>query len=163
MQAIVAFVLSILVCSFLEYWIHRIMHLWPWFGGTLTDHYLHHQRNNASGMLREFKNYSILVPVVSAPFFFVSQAMGLSMLAGTTAYAIFAAYAHQLQHENPITCFWQPMPVHYVHHRYNQWHHNYGIALDWWDRIFGTYQFTEWRADDRLPQPEQAPWQLKFW
>jgi len=27
-----------------------------------------------------------------------------------------------------------------VHHRDQMWHHNFGLAVDWWDRVFGTYR-----------------------
>ena len=30
------------------------------------------------------------------------------------------------------------MPTHYVHHKFNMWHYNFGIALDIWDRVFRT-------------------------
>jgi len=49
-------------------------------------------------------------------------------------FAAFSAYA-QLQHENPTQCFWMKMPVHYVHHKYGMWHHNFGLAVDWWDHV----------------------------
>jgi len=50
--------------------------------------------------------------------------------------------------------------VHYIHHAHNQWHHNFGLCLDIWDRVFGTYQPTEW--EDRL-KPEQAAASKHFW
>ena len=34
------------------------------------------------------------------------------------------------------------MPVHYIHHRHQQWRENFGIGVDLWDRLFGTYQPT---------------------
>jgi sterol desaturase/sphingolipid hydroxylase (fatty acid hydroxylase superfamily) len=30
--------------------------------------------------------------------------------------------------------------VHYVHHRDQMWHHNFGLAVDWWDHVFRTYR-----------------------
>jgi len=73
--------------------------------------------------------------------------VGISFFLGMLFYAAFAAYAHQLQHENPTACFWMKMPVHYVHHEYKQWHHNFGLGVDWWDRIFGTYKPVEWLTE----------------
>ena len=37
------------------------------------------------------------------------------------------------------------MPTHYVHHKFNMWHYNFGLALDVWDRVFRTYKPVEWR------------------
>jgi len=89
--------------------------------------------------------------------------IGLAWLAGSLTYAIFSAYAHQLQHENPTKCFWMSMPVHYVHHKYNMWHHNFGLALDWWDRVFGTYKPVKWLTERELSQSDRGYFQLKWW
>lgn len=78
--------------------------------------------------------------------FLFSWQIGVCCTLGGIAYATFAAYAHQLQHDNPARCDWMEMPVHTVHHQYNQWHHNFGLAVDWWDRVFGTYQLKQWHA-----------------
>ena len=38
------------------------------------------------------------------------------------------------------------MPTHYVHHKFNMWHYNFGMALDIWDRVFRTYKpVPQWR------------------
>ena len=67
--------------------------------------------------------------------------------AGGLFYACFAAYSHQLQHEKPELCFWLPRPVHYIHHHEKMWHHNFGISIDLWDRVFGTYKKVDWHAE----------------
>src|SRR5581483_3230173 len=54
---------------------------------------------------------------------------------------------HQLQHERPELCFWLPRPGHYLHHRHRMWRHNFGITVDVWDRVFGTYRSEPWRPD----------------
>jgi sterol desaturase/sphingolipid hydroxylase (fatty acid hydroxylase superfamily) len=69
------------------------------------------------------------------------------MCAGSFAYAAFAAYAHQIQHEWPELVFWMHPPVHTVHHNYEMWKKNFGIGVDVWDKIFGTYERVEWRRD----------------
>jgi hypothetical protein len=33
---------------------------------------------------------------------------------------------------------------------YHQWHHNFGVTVDWWDHVFGTYKEMPW---DRPPNP----------
>jgi len=42
------------------------------------------------------------------------------------------------------------MPVHYVHHKYGMWHHNFGLAVDWWDHVFGTYKPVEWLTEEEV-------------
>ncbi len=69
------------------------------------------------------------------------------IVVGALAFAGVAAYAHQLQHDNPSACFWLKPPVHYTHHKFGMWHHNFGIAVDWWDRLFGTYRVEQWESD----------------
>ena len=73
-------------------------------------------------------------------------------LVGAVGYAAFAAYAHQVQHERPELVFWMPVPVHTVHHVYQQWRKNFGIGVDWWDRAVGTYEKTDW-----VPNPAREP------
>src|SRR4249920_66990 len=127
--------------SFVEYWGHRAMHSWRWLGKV---HWEHHGRGTGQGVLREYLDYVkgtwwlMLLPLL------ISLPVGIGWLLGANAFALFSAFAHQLQHDNPQKVFWMPMPVHYVHHALNQWHHNFGMALDIWDRVFGTYKPLEW-------------------
>lgn len=157
-----AFLFAFILASFVEYWMHRFMHR---FGESKLGarHLDHHRRNEGQGVLWEFFDYikgSAIVMVL--PLFF-SLTLGLGWAAGALAYAAFSAYAHQLQHENPRLCFWMPMPVHYVHHKYGQWEHNFGLAVDWWDRVFGTYKPVDWIDEQELARPELGPWQLRWW
>ena len=56
-------------------------------------------------------------------------------------HAIFAAWCHQAQHEDPRLVRWlSRTPIHFVHHTLNQTRHNFGISVDWWDHVFGTYE-----------------------
>jgi len=112
-------------------------------------------------MLLEFKDYSMIVPL-SFLSFLISIPVGSSFFAGSLVYAAFSAYAHQLQHENPTKCVWMKMPVHYVHHKYNQWEHNFGLAVDWWDKLFGTYQEVDWLTEKELENSAQGYWQIKW-
>ena len=162
MVTIACFILAFLFASFLEYWLHRFMHLWPWLGNKLTTHYDHHRRNSGQGVLWEFKDYCILVFLMCWTFL-ISLSVGIGVFLGSLVYAAFSSYAHQLQHDNPTKCFWMKMPVHYVHHKYNQWHHNFGLAVDWWDFVFGTYKSVEWLSDQELSQPERGYLQVKWW
>lgn len=154
--AIAAFIFS----SFVEYWIHRLVHSSARAGKRHRDH---HRRNEGQGVFLEFVDYvkgagiAMVVPLIfSIPF-------GLGWLTGALLYAAFSAYAHQLQHENPAKCFWMPMPVHYVHHKYQMWYHNFGLAVDWWDRVFGTYKAVEWISDEERALAERSYLQLRWW
>mgnify|MGYP001058902831 CR=1 FL=1 len=158
--AIAWFVGAFVFSSFAEYWVHRLMHRWHSFGERHRDH---HRRNEGQGVILEFRDYVKGTIVAMLLPFLLSAAAGWGWLLGALAYAAFSAYAHQLQHENPTKCFWMPMPVHYVHHKYNMWHHNFGLAVDWWDRVFGTYKLVEWCEDAELELRDRGYLQLRWW
>ena len=160
MVLVTTFIVAFIFASFVEYWLHRLMHIIPHFGRDIVPHYEHHQENTANGVLQEFRDYAMVVPL-SLLAFFISIPIGISFVAGSLFYAAFSAYAHQLQHENPTKCVWMKMPVHYVHHKYNQWGCNFGLAVDWWDRIFGTYQAVDWLTESEL-EIERGYWQIKW-
>lgn len=146
--------------SLVEYWLHRLMHVSARIGARHRDH---HRRNQGQGVIWEFRDYLVGSLVVMGVGFIFSWAAGVGWLLGGLIYAAFSAYAHQLQHENPLKCFWMAMPVHYVHHKYGMWHHNFGLAVDWWDRIFGTYKPVEWLTSEELNRPKLGFWQLRWW
>jgi sterol desaturase/sphingolipid hydroxylase (fatty acid hydroxylase superfamily) len=148
------------VASLLEYWVHRLMHQ-PYRLG--QKHRDHHRRNEGQGVIWEFRDYCLGGLVVIALPWLWSWEIGLAWTIGGGGYAAFSAYAHQLQHENPRKCFWMKMPVHYVHHKYGQWHHNFGLGLDWWDRLFGTYKAVEWLDQRELERPDRGYAQLRWW
>jgi sterol desaturase/sphingolipid hydroxylase (fatty acid hydroxylase superfamily) len=155
------FLAAFVFASFLEYWLHRLMHTVPNFGRDIVPHYEHHRENTAHGVLREFKEYSMVVPLFFSTFF-ISAPVGISSVTGSVVYAAFSAYAHQLQHECPVKCVWLDMPIHYVHHKYNQWDCNFGLAVDCWDKLFGTYQVQDWLTEEELEKPHKDYWQIKW-
>ncbi|WP_009632104.1 sterol desaturase family protein [Synechocystis sp. PCC 7509] len=154
------FALAFILASLLEYWLHRLMHVSKKVG---ARHLEHHRNNTGQGVLWEFRDYIRGAIVLIAAMFFYSWVAGIGWLLGSLAYAAFSAYAHQLQHENPTKCFWMKMPVHYVHHKYGMWHHNFGLAVDWWDKVFGTYKLVDWLTEEELSQPEKNLLQLRWW
>jgi sterol desaturase/sphingolipid hydroxylase (fatty acid hydroxylase superfamily) len=151
MQSVACFIFGFIFASFLEYWVHRLMHLWPKFGNGITAHYGHHRSNTSKGFFKDFMDFS-LVAILVLPTFLISLSVGIIMVLATVAFAAFASYAHQIQHNNPTKCFWMKMPVHYIHHQNNQWDSNFGLAVDWWDHVFGTYKSVEWVTDKELNQ-----------
>jgi sterol desaturase/sphingolipid hydroxylase (fatty acid hydroxylase superfamily) len=158
--AILFFIAAFIFASLVEYWMHRLMHVSPRIGAKHRDH---HRRNEGQGVVWEFRDY-VLGSLIALPvMFLVSTTAGWGWLLGGIGFAAFSAYAHQLQHENPMKCFWMKMPVHYVHHKYGMWNHNFGLAVDWWDRVFGTYKAVDWLTPDELDRPTLGYAQLRWW
>ena len=151
---------SLVFSSFVEYWAHRVLHQWRAVGAT---HRNHHANNTGQGVLWEFVDYIKPSLVLMIPPFFVSLPAGIGFFIGGTVYALFSAYGHQLQHENPAACFWMPMPTHYVHHKFNMWHYNFGIALDIWDRVFRTYKPVEWRESVEPSPGKRSLLDVRWW
>ncbi len=153
---LVAFIFS----SFVEYWVHRFMHKWAKFGERHRDH---HRRNEGQGVIWEFRDYVKGSFIAMLAPFLISVEVGTGWFVGALVYAAFSAYAHQLQHENPKKCFWMSMPVHYAHHKYQMWEHNFGLAVDWWDYVFGTYKKVDCFAEEEHNQPQGSYLQLRWW
>ena len=137
---------ALLEGSLSEYWIHRSMHRRGW---VRRRHGEHHMAGTGQGWLGEFRDYISPALPFCALSFLPSLAIGVGFSAGLLLYFAFAAYSHQVQHERPELVFWMKAPVHHLHHRHHMSKHNYGIAVDIWDRCFGTYQFRHWQQRER--------------
>jgi sterol desaturase/sphingolipid hydroxylase (fatty acid hydroxylase superfamily) len=152
-------VVALFVGTLVEYVVHRLMHSRKLLA---RKHAEHHRDGVGQGFLGEFGDYLIGVSVVLAAGFagcyfgLGSLEGGLGFIAGGVLYAALAAYAHQLQHERPDLVFWLRRPVHHLHHTHHMWHYNFGILVDFWDRIFGTYKVVEAPADAQPP-----PWTFR--
>ena len=152
---------SLVWSSFVEYWAHRVLHQWRAIGG---GHREHHARNIGQGVLWEYWDYVRPSFWMMFPMFLVSLPAGIGWFVGCNVYAVFSAYAHQLQHDNPLKCFWMPMPTHYVHHKFNMWHYNFGLALDVWDRVFRTYKpVPQWREGIDPAQSRRSFLDVRWW
>lgn len=142
---LLAFLIAVPVGTLVEYWVHRFMHNWL----LKKKHAEHHRDGWGQGWLGEFYDYALgTLPLMPAGFLFSVEA-GIGFAAGALFYAAFAAYSHQLQHEKPELCFWMSRPVHYLHHHKHMWKTNFGISVDIWDRVFGTYQKVDWQRPPR--------------
>jgi sterol desaturase/sphingolipid hydroxylase (fatty acid hydroxylase superfamily) len=148
--------------SFMEYWGHRIIHSIRWGPG--ITHREHHARGTAQGVFLEFWDYFKFGWLLMWPPFLISLPAGIGWVIGANVFILFSAFAHQLQHEAPEKCFWMRMPVHYVHHAHHQWHHNFGMALDFWDRVFGTYKPIRWEEHEAVRSARVARhfWQVNW-
>lgn len=129
-----------------EYLVHRLMHAGIF---RLKTHADHHQKNEGQGWFREFLDYLFpSLPIL--PLGFLSSVIaGVGFAVGGILYAAIAAYAHQVQHDNPELVFWMRIPVHHVHHDYKMWQHNFGITISFWDHVFRTYKEVDWKPKKR--------------
>lgn len=136
-QCGLAFGAALVIGSLVEYVVHRLMHARIFL---YKIHAQHHQLGEGQGWLLEFKDYLLPGLAILWLGFLFSFWAGIGFAAGCTLYAALAAYAHQVQHEKPELVWWMPNPVHHLHHSKKMWHHNFGILVDVWDRVFGTYK-----------------------
>lgn len=148
---------ALLIGTLAEYFIHRLMH---WGILHPEGHRWHHESNEARNYLRDFFDYGTGAAALGWIGFLVSTTIGFGWMLGALIYAALASYAHQLQHANADLVFWMKRPVHRLHHNHDMRQHNFGVLVDWWDRLFGTYQPIEWprtpgryRARDFLAIP----------
>jgi sterol desaturase/sphingolipid hydroxylase (fatty acid hydroxylase superfamily) len=143
----IALVIGLLLGSIVEYIVHRLMHK-----GKFLDkrHAKHHRNFEAQGWWGEFTDYALPGLLIAWVGFLVSVPAGVGFALGTVGYAAFAAYAHQIQHEKPDLAFWLVAPIHFLHHRENMWHHNFGIGVSIWDRMLGTYKAADWQPERRF-------------
>jgi sterol desaturase/sphingolipid hydroxylase (fatty acid hydroxylase superfamily) len=119
-----------------EYFVHRAMHwglLYP------EGHRWHHESNEPRTFAHDLWDYGTGAAALGWLGFLVSTASGFGWILGALTYTVLASYAHQIQHANPGLVFWMKRPVHRLHHAGNLTTGNYGILVDWWDRLFGTY------------------------
>ena len=136
-----AFLLGLVISSLVEYVVHKLMHRRVVLGKVHTRH---HKDGQGDGVFWEWLYYIAGAGPAAAAIAYLGVLTGYEVFAcafalGALVYGTFAAYAHQLQHDRPELVFWMPMPVHYVHHYHQQWRVNFGIGVDVWDRVFGTY------------------------
>ncbi len=150
---------AFLLATLCEYFIHRLMHwgvLYP------QGHRRHHSGNEARTFLRDVFDYGTAAALLCWPGFLVSMNSGLGWMLGAFVYAVLASYSHQLQHADADLVFWMPRPVHRLHHAHDMTGHNFGVLVDWWDRLFGTYRPIEWpvtlRGRARLKHYLAIPW-----
>ncbi|MCI0639438.1 MAG: sterol desaturase family protein [Gemmataceae bacterium] len=140
-----ACLIGFVVGSLAEYWGHRAMHTVL----LKKKHAEHHRDNDGQGWFWEFVDYVVGAGFLLPVGFIHSWEAGWGFAAGGLSYAAFAAYSHQLQHEFPELCFWMIRPCHAIHHDNHMWKTNFGIGIDVWDRVFGTYQKVPWQRPDR--------------
>jgi sterol desaturase/sphingolipid hydroxylase (fatty acid hydroxylase superfamily) len=157
------FICGFIFGTFGEYWIHRAMHVNVFLA---KRHWEHHRDGRGQGLLKEFRDYAsgtIAVALLCLPLDYYWGSGGifaLGIVCGVLSHAIFAAWCHQAQHEDPRLLAWlKKTPVHFVHHELGQSRYNFGISVDWWDRVFQTYKpEPNWRALLDIDAPLRSWW-----
>lgn len=143
-EGTVGFLSAWFVGTLVEYIVHRLMHNRKFLH---NRHMRHHKTNIGIGWIYEFRDYFFpTLPIMFLGFLFSLEA-GIGFWAGGLFYACFAAYSHQVQHENPELVFWMKKPIHHFHHVHKMEHHNFGISVDIWDRVFRTYKDERWTPE----------------
>jgi sterol desaturase/sphingolipid hydroxylase (fatty acid hydroxylase superfamily) len=140
-----------------EYLTHRIMHTWRIWADHASHHRDGHGPGTGQGWLNEFKEYSYvliggLAVLIPCAWLLGMPAACVGLAVGGVIWVALSAYCHQAQHDRPELMVWLKMPSHHIHHVYNQWHHNFGVTVDWWDRIFGTYKEMPWQKPATPPR-----------
>jgi sterol desaturase/sphingolipid hydroxylase (fatty acid hydroxylase superfamily) len=143
------FALALIAASFIEWAVHLLMHRRIILGKV---HYKHHAEETSDGWFWEFIYYAggaipAAIAFSVAGYYLQLEWFAGGLAAGSILYAIFAAYAHQVQHERPELVFWMHPPIHAVHHRHRMYRANFGIGVDIWDKLLGTYVKKDWQPD----------------
>jgi sterol desaturase/sphingolipid hydroxylase (fatty acid hydroxylase superfamily) len=134
--------------SFVEYWGHRGVHIG--YGRFLRRvHLNHHREGFPAGAVVEGAAYAVVslpvtLAVAALALFLGGWVAAAGIVIGGLAWAMWAGYSHQVQHEIPDICFWVPTPLHWLHHFGPRPKANYGLGTHVWDWVYGTYDPTGW-------------------
>jgi sterol desaturase/sphingolipid hydroxylase (fatty acid hydroxylase superfamily) len=148
----VAAVATLLAWSLVNYWLHRIFHLWPWLWRL---HRVHHS-DTAVDLSTGFRNHPGEVLATALARAALAGALGLSVPA-LIAYEAAAFASTMWGHANlrlparvDRTLRWLLVTpaMHHVHHSAARLEtdSNYGELLSVWDRVFGTYRQSDAEA-----------------
>jgi len=160
-NALVSFILYLLVFDFFNYWFHRAQHQIQWWWQL---HALHHAQRQMT-MWSDNRNH--LLDDVLRDVFFVLLAVLIGVAPGQfVALVALMQLSENLQHANLRVWFgpigerlWVSPRFHRVHHAIGIGHENhppanagapavlggcnFGVLLPWWDMLFGTADFTQ--------------------
>ena len=156
-QALVSFVLYLLVLDLVHYGIHRAQHQIGWWWKL---HALHHAQRQMT-MWSDNRNHVLDDVLTSALLALCAQGIGLPP-GQFVALVVLTQLSESLQHANLRLDFglwgerlWVSPRFHRLHHSISEGHesvqpesgrvvlggHNFGVLLPWWDMLFGTANF----------------------
>lgn len=150
-----------LLDDFARFYVHRLLHRWPvlW-----AFHKVHHsaQRLTPLTVLRThpvemvvFSLRSVFVQAISISVFvfFLGDRADLLTVYGAMMFAfVFNMLGSNLRHSHVNIAYWKPVEKwlispaqHHIHHSISEkhWDKNYGVALSVWDRLFGSFCYSE--------------------
>jgi sterol desaturase/sphingolipid hydroxylase (fatty acid hydroxylase superfamily) len=150
--ALIGFLVGGMLASLAEYWVHVLMHRRIFLGRT---HMNHHREPEDESWFKQFAYYVLggALPwaiVIAVCWSLEVLPLGVGVAVGGLTWSAWVAYAHTLQHYRPELVFWMKLPVHHLHHEYETSHHNFGLSVDWWDRVFGTYKPLTWKPRETV-------------
>ena len=159
--SIIFTVFYFLLDDFARFYVHRLMHRWPilW-----AFHKVHHsaQRLTPLTVLRthpvEMIVYSTRSAFVQAIaigvfIFFLGDNADLVTIYGAMMFSfVFNVLGSNLRHSHVAIGYWRGFErwlispaQHHIHHSIAEkhWDKNYGVALSVWDRLFGSFCYSE--------------------
>ncbi len=156
-NAIVSFLIYLVVFDFVAYWTHRGQHHVEWWWRL---HSLHHAQRQMT-MWSDNRNHLIDDVINDVIIVLVAQIIGVAP-GQFVALVAFTQLSESFQHANLRLSFgrigeylWVSPRFHRVHHSIGIGHeslrneqtvlggHNFGVLLPWWDVLFGTANFQE--------------------
>ena len=150
-----------LLDDFARFYVHRLMHRWPLLW---AFHKVHHsaQRLTPLTVLRThpvemviFSTRSVFVQAISIGvfIFFLGDNADLVTVYGAMMFSfVFNVLGSNLRHSHVAIGYWQGFErwfispaQHHIHHSIAEkhWDKNYGVALSVWDRLFGSFCYSE--------------------
>lgn len=156
-NAVVSFLIYLVVFDFVAYWTHRGQHHLEWWWRL---HSLHHAQRQMT-MWSDNRNHLIDDVINDVIIVLVAQLIGVAP-GQFVALVAFTQLSESFQHANLRLSFgrvgeylWVSPRFHRVHHSIGIGHeslkneqtvlggHNFGVLLPWWDVLFGTANFQE--------------------
>ncbi len=152
-QALLSFVLYLVVLDLIAYWVHRGQHHFEWWWRL---HSLHHAQRQMT-MWSDNRNHLLDDLLLDALFVLVAQLIGVAP-GQFLAIVALTQLSESLQHANLRLWFgavgerlWVSPRFHRLHHSIGIGHetegkgtlggHNFGVLLPCWDVLFGTANF----------------------
>lgn len=147
--AMVSFVIYLVLFDFVDYWLHRLQHRWPWWWAL---HAVHHSQRQMT-LWSDNRNHLLDDLLRDAAMALVAVAVGVGP-GQFVALLIATRMIQSLQHANLRLRYPGPMERWLVSPSFHRLHHaigfghegaargvNFAVLFPMWDRLFGTADF----------------------